>query len=231
MFGKIKRMGPPTAVMASASMITLLLIGGTYGSINYQAHAQQLSKPSPELTAQWWQYALSVPTFDDCSLGSFGDTLFLAGTTGGSAERECTVSQGQSILIPITNCIGVKSEETDTAQSLASGCAELIDQLKNAKLRIDGTFVRNLKTDFRVQESSFFTIVAADNNPFGATSQDLCNAESCQAVSDGIWVLVPSDYFTVGEHTISFVGKLHGHTSDGKIDFATKVTYHLTVVP
>ena len=34
-----------------------------------------------------------------------GDIFFLVGTLGGSAERECTISEGQDILIPIINRI------------------------------------------------------------------------------------------------------------------------------
>src|SRR5918992_3331538 len=49
----------------------------------------QITKPSSDLTTEWWQWIMSIPeeenpvtdkTGEDCSQGNFGDTFFLAGT-------------------------------------------------------------------------------------------------------------------------------------------------------
>jgi heme/copper-type cytochrome/quinol oxidase subunit 2 len=110
----------------------------------------QVTKPSSDLTAQWWQWILSIPadenpttdtTGEDCSQGDFGDTFFLAGTLGGKAERECTITEGQDILIPIVNTICIKTEEEETEESLLAICKDITDQAKNLQLIIDGKHV------------------------------------------------------------------------------------------
>ena len=71
-------------------------------------------------------------TGEDCSKGDFGDTFFLAGTFGGKAERECTITEGQDILIPIVNtiCATISGE---TVESLLAQCAEITEQTRNLK--------------------------------------------------------------------------------------------------
>jgi hypothetical protein len=240
-----KAMGMLVAVVVVASALSFAGIGGYH----YNAYAQdsgnnnnnnnnnldvQISKPSPELTAQWWQWIMSIPaddnpttdtTGEDCSQGDFGDTFFLAGTLGGKAERECTITEGQDILIPIVNTICIKTEEEETEESLLAICTDITDQTKNLKLRIDGQYVRNLES-YRVTNTEFFTIEAVENNIFQPLGLP---AGTYEAVADGYWVLIEG--LSAGEHTITVDGKQHGHTSAlGKWDFRTQVTYHLTVV-
>jgi hypothetical protein len=191
----------------------------------------QITEPTPELTAQWWQWLLSFPvdenpatdtTGEDCSKGDFGDTFFLAGTLGGKAERECTITEGQDILIPIvtTICATITGE---TAESLLAQCADFTEQTRNLKLIIDRNQVRNLE-DNRVTVESLFTISdLPENNLFGLPA-----GSSIDAVADGYWVLIEN--LSAGEHDITVVGKQHGHLSSGeKWDLKTDVTYHLSV--
>jgi hypothetical protein len=236
---KIRVSTATTVLMASA-----LLFAGVAGYYNngYNAYAQdssnnnsklldvQVTKPTPELTAQWWQWASSFPrdenpiadtTGEDCSKGDFGDIFFLAGSEGGKVERDCTVAEGQAILIPIVTALCFKSEPGDTQESLLALCTEIVNQQKNLKLIIDGNKVQNLES-YRVTNPSFFTVDFPENNIFEPTP-----AGSYDAVADGYWALIEG--LSVGEHDITVVGKLHGQSSFGKIDFRTQVTYHLTV--
>ena len=238
----IKKIDVSTAI--AVLMASALLFAGVVGYYNngYNAYAQdsssnnskllddvQVTKPSPQLTARWWQWALSFPvdenpitdtTGEQCSKGDLGDIFFLAGSAGGKVERECTISEGQAILIPIVNAVCVKTEEEETEESLLAQCREFIDQQKNLKLIIDGEKVRNLES-YRVTNPSFFTVELPENNLFGAP------AGSYDAVADGYWALIEG--LSAGEHTITVVGKLHGETSFGKVDFKVEATYHLTV--
>jgi hypothetical protein len=76
--------------MAIAAGILLLATGA---SAQTQAYKQ--------LSAQWWQWALSIPvdsnpladpTKNDCMVGQGGSDWFLAGVFGGSsATRACTI--------------------------------------------------------------------------------------------------------------------------------------------
>ena len=63
------------------------------------------------LSAQWWQWALSIPssqnplldtTGENCMLGQRGSTWFLAGLFGGGAPviRTCTVPDNVNLFFP-----------------------------------------------------------------------------------------------------------------------------------
>jgi hypothetical protein len=242
MSASIKKIGVPTAT--TVLMASALLFAGVAGYYNngYNAYAQdssnnnskilddvQITKPSPELTKAWWQWVSPYPrdenpladtTGEDCSKGNQGDIFFLAGSEGGKVERDCTVSEGQAILIPIVTLLCF-SDEGQTQESLLAQCTEIINQQKNLELIIDGNKVRNLES-YRVTNPSFFTVHFPENNIFEPTP-----AGDYPAVADGYWVLIQG--LSAGEHDITVVGKLHGQTSFGKIDFRTQVTYHLTV--
>jgi hypothetical protein len=152
----------------------------------------------------------------------------LVGTLGGSAERECTISEGQEILIPIINTICLDKpgflEEPRNFQPPIGGpgsCQETvessIDQASGLELTIDGVSIENLE-EFRVQ-SNPFPSKAQEDNLLGALFG--VPPGTYPGISDGIWVVVES--LPAGEHTIHFAGQ----TPDvGAVD----VTYHLTVV-
>jgi hypothetical protein len=148
------------------------------------------------------------------------DVFFLAGTAGGKVERECTISEGQAILIPIVNVINIKTLEEETEELLFAQAEEILAQNRNLKLIIDGERIRDLES-YKVANPTFFTVELPENNLFGISSG------SYEAVEVGYWVLIEG--LSAGEHTITVDGKSHGQTSLGKIDFRTQVTYHLTV--
>src|SRR5919108_3069686 len=107
-----KRTTATTIGVVMAISVSLLALG----PINFvpqaaQAQEQQqdisVKEPTRKLTVQWWQWVLSIPSEDNplldttgekCQAGDMGDIFFLVGTFGGSAERECTISEGQEIL-------------------------------------------------------------------------------------------------------------------------------------
>src|SRR4051812_24180263 len=71
-----------------------------------QSHA--FGKSLGEWGAAWWQWAFSFPadrspvTDPDgrfCAEGQSGKVWFLAGTTGGTATRTCTIPTGTPVLI------------------------------------------------------------------------------------------------------------------------------------
>src|SRR5687768_8585750 len=106
-------MGVLVAIVLVVSALSFAGIGGYDNSAYAQDNSNnnnnnnnnldvQITEPTPELTVQWWQWILSYPvdenpgtdtTGEDCSKGDFGDTFFLAGTFGGKAERECTITE------------------------------------------------------------------------------------------------------------------------------------------
>ena len=233
-----------TGVLVSAVVVMSALSFTGIGDY-YNAYAQdnrnnnnnnnnldvQITEPTPELTVQWWQWIMSFPvdenpgtdtTGEDCSKGDFGDTFFLAGIFGGKAERECRITEGQDILIPIVNtiCATISGE---TVESLLAQCAEITEQTRNLKLIIDRNQVRNLE-DNRVTVESLFTVSdLPENNLFGLSA-----GSSVDAVADGYWVLLEG--LSAGEHDITIFGIQHGQLSSGdKWDVKSQVTYHLTI--
>ena len=156
-----------------------------------------------------------------------GDIFFLVGTLGGSAERECTISEGQDILIPIINRICIDNpgafeepRKFDPPIGRPGSCQEqvesFIDQASNLEVTIDGVSIENLQ-DFRVL-SYPFPLKVQEDNLFG----DLFEVPpgTYTGISDGYWIVVES--LPEGEHTIHFAGQAPDTTVD--------VTYHLTVV-
>src|SRR5688572_13524708 len=68
-----------------------------------------------KLSAQWWQWALSIPpstnplldqTGADCMVGQRGDLWFLAGGLfGGTFTRTCAVPEGVTLFFPAVNSV------------------------------------------------------------------------------------------------------------------------------
>jgi hypothetical protein len=221
----------------SSIPIAAILIIAPFISLTAIANAQEqqqdvtVTEPTKQLTARWWQWVLSIPTEDNplldttgekCQEGDMGDVFFLVGSTGGSVERECTISEGQDILFPIINIFcfdkpgGLFSPGVFDQPKGPGSCQEqaesVIDQASNLEVTIDGVSVENLQ-DFRVL-SNPFPVKLPEDNILGLPSGTYIG------ISDGYWVLVES--LPEGEHTIHFAGQVG--------DFTVDVTYHLTVV-
>jgi len=175
-----------------------------------------------EWIARWWQWVLSIPkdhnpvsdsTGKDCAVNQTGPVWFLAGTSGGSAERSCTIPAGKAIFFPITNDMAsfAKYPNLKTESELISNVKSDIDQVKSLELTVDGTKIEGLDK-YRVQ-SHVFDVAIAENNLFEI------KAGSTKAASDGYWIFL--EPLPKGEHTIHFHGIEH--------DFETEVNYRLTV--
>jgi hypothetical protein len=228
-----------TFVVAAILIIAPLL--SSVAIANAQEQEQEdisVEEPRKQLTSQWWQWVLSIPTEDNplldttgelCQQGDMGKVFFLVGTLGGSAERECTISEGQEILFPILNTICADkpggfgdpgdldapgppfSTPQGTPDSCQAKAESFIDQASNLELTINGMSIENPE-DFRVQ-SNPFPIRLPEDNLFGVPSGTYIG------ISDGYWAIVKS--LPQGEHTIEFGGQVDGFTVD--------VTYHLTI--
>jgi hypothetical protein len=231
----------------SAIFIATILIMAPLISLVPIANAQEqdvsVREPSRQLTSQWWQWVLSIPTEDnplldttgaECQQGDMGDVFFLVGTfsvsggSAGSAERECTISEGQDILIPIINAVcldlpgglnpdlpGVFQRPKGPGGSCQETNESFMDtvDLSSLELTIDGVSFGSLE-DFRVQ-SNPFPIRLPEDSIFGEGFP----SRPFIGISDGIWVIVEG--LPEGEHTIEFGGQADG--------FTVHVTYHLTV--
>jgi len=194
-----------------------------------------------QLSAQWWQWALSIPTSvnplldatgENCMVGQSGPTWFLAGTFGGgSATRSCTVPERTVLFFPIINSVSFNTPDVCgqghddiPVAALRAMSAALIDGATNVSVDVDGHATGH---PHRVQ-SRVFEIALPEDNVFDA----LCIGAGLGNVPAGIYSPAVDDGFyvrlnplTVGSHT------LHLHAENVSQGFSMDVTYHLTVVP
>jgi hypothetical protein len=181
-----------------------------------------------EWSAEWWQWALSIPaanspisdtTGANCTQRQSGPVFYLAGTSGGHAvTRKCTVPTGKALFFPILNalwgaavgdCVPTNSAVVCNIADLRKLAADSMDSV-TLNAVIDGEPVENLREQ-RVQ-SPVLTITLPDTAPYTPN------------VSDGYWLLLPP--LPAGKHTIYFKGVV----TDGPFKgFVVEVTYKLTV--
>jgi hypothetical protein len=110
-----------------SSALSVILGSLLLGPATTLAAPSQVKKPPPSLTALWWQTFLSIPAsanpLDRCDLGT-ADVVFLAGTTGGSATRSCTIPAGKSILVPVINVECSEAEGQGRTPAELRACAK-----------------------------------------------------------------------------------------------------------
>ena len=182
-----------------------------------------------EWSEKWWKWSLAIPedsnpisdkTGKNCAINQEGPVWFLAGTTGGSANRECTVPSGKSILI-----VPLNAECSYAEFPLAKSEKELLDCAREGQndahleVSIDGYKVQNL-SQYRVH-SGLFDVVLPERNIYGAPSGPT------QAVSDGWWII--SKPLTSGQHKVHFSGTVFDNPTTGTQGFSVETTYNLNI--
>jgi hypothetical protein len=150
---------------------------------------------------------------------------FLPGTTGGSAERTCTVPAGKAILASILNgeCSYADSPTTKTESDLRSCTLAADADVTNLKATIDGKDLKDVDK-YRIT-SHPFDVTLVGNNILGA------QAGPTKGISDGWWVFLNP---LPGKHEIHVIGVLVNPTVASTVTstnpcFISEETYHLTV--
>jgi len=190
-----------------------------------------------DLSAQWWQWAFSMPTtqhplFDSapCSAGQSGDVWFLGGSfTSSTLVRSCTVPAGKSLFVPVVNTewdnLGVVPRMSHAQLRTAAGT--FIDAATNLSATVDSTTIYpSPSSAYRVKAPTFRYTYAANSiwcffgfcPPASATGGAVNGA-----VADGIYVLV--EPLPVGTHI------LRTTVSVPDAGFSLDTTYNLTVTP
>ena len=185
-----------------------------------------------QLSAEWWQWVLSIPTSvnplldqtgGNCMIGQHGTTWFLAGAfTTGAVVRECDVPEGTTLFFPVINSINF-----DTPGQCGQGdplpvsfyrdlSEQFVNGATNLSVTVDGDTVRPLH---RTASPVFAVAVPADNLfsfclPAGIYSP---------AVDAGIYARL--NPLPIGPHTLQIQAENPG------AGFKLDVTYHLNVVP
>jgi hypothetical protein len=217
-----------SATILAPAIMTVLLAA--------PASAQQ---GMPDLSAEWWQWALSIPTAQNpqldptganCMIGQHGSVWFLAGVFGGgTASRNCTVPADTTLFFPVINSLQINTPNVcgqgpqnipvkDLRQFASAGLAGAIFSVE-----IDGKPYNNIS---RVQSSVFATALPADNvfnaPCIGAGLGSVPAGIYSPSVDDGFYVRLNPQFLQPGSHTV------HIHAAS---PFLIDVTYNLAVVP
>ena len=212
--------------------LALTLLGRSVSS-----RAQEESELLASTTAQWWQYALSIPTSvnplidttgADCMVGQRDPIWFLAGIfPGGTATRTCAVPAGEWLFFPVINSVQINAPgvrgQTDSLNvaQLRSLAAPLIDSATNMYVKVDGKSVKNL---IRIKSDLFATTFPVDNifnNPCGGPGT-VPDGIYSPSVDDGYYAILSPLH--AGRHMLH----IHAESSGG---FMLDVNYSLNVVP
>jgi hypothetical protein len=183
-----------------------------------------------EWSVKWWQWIESIPkehnpvsdsTGKNCAVNQNGPVWFLAGTSGGSAERSCTIPAGKDIFAPLINneCSYVENKNLKTESELRACAIAGNNGATGLTATIDGVAISNLNR-LRIA-SPLFNLTFAPGNGAGLPPS------STQSVSDGFWIFLKP--LSPGTHEIKFGGAVENFAEGSVNNFANHVTYHLMV--
>src|SRR5882672_533857 len=190
------------------------------------------------LAAQWWQWALSIPTtvnpLEDvnganCMVGQRGLVWFLAGAfNGGTVTRTCSVPDQATLFFPVINSINFNTPNvcgqgaaSISVSDLRAFSAGFISGGSKLSASVDSQPVSPLKHIKSVVFEVALPIDNVFNAPCGGPGTVPPNIYS-PAVDEGMYVLLKP--LKAGRHTI------HIHAENSSQGFVEDITYDLTVV-
>jgi hypothetical protein len=189
-----------------------------------------------QLSAMWWQWALSIPTSvnpqtdttgENAVVGQRGPIWFLAGIFGGvttTVTRTCSVPPGTALFFPVINGVGINAPvcggPPESVNDVRKDAAMGVDGAAKLSVTLDGVAI---KIPPRVQ-SKVFAVALPKENVFKNVLGFSCLLPGIYspAAGDGFYVLLGP--LSVGGHMLHFHAEQNGKLSQD-------VTYNLTVVP
>lgn len=194
------------------------------------------------LARRWLEWAMGLPfstgpvtdtTGEQCGLGQSGAVWMLAGTTGGSVTRSCTIPEHKAIYLPLVNHWMIPpAQYVDAPEELADFLAfaeyyfpAVRDATCSLTLRLDGEdlFASTEEMDAALWADVYdpFKITLDDDNYFGPSRP---GGTQPAALTAGHYALLTP--LSPGEHTLELGGAL----CDGdEVFFETSAVYHLHV--
>ena len=220
------------AVVGILMIMSSIIVFAHADSINpgvYPIDSKPFDISYAEWTARWFQWLISMPqqtnaaadpTGKFCAVNQNGPVWFLAGTTGGSAERTCTIPAGKAILFPVVNseCSYVENPSVKTEFDLISCAKQDNNRATNLQATIDGQKLQQLDR-YRVV-SPLVDVTFPDNNLFGTTPG------KSKMIVDGFYVFLQP--LSKGNHELHF-SSFTPPASPGGSNYVIDVTYHLKV--
>jgi hypothetical protein len=218
----------------SSTAIAQVSIGNTttIGTMEiYAPNSKPFNKTYGEWNQIWWEWAqmepiennpIHDPTGEKCAVNQVDPNVwFLAGSTGGRVERDCTIPASRAIFFPLLNTECSKAEDPsltteaalrDCARNNAPDRAQII-----LKASVDGQEIPDLQNYWT--ESSLYNYTLPENNIWGAPSGPT------QQVAAGYYLMLKP--LPPGIHIVHFSGA--NIDLAGTQTFATEVIYTLTV--
>ena len=223
--------------MRAKARVVLTILGMGLGSIIPNQMVFADAQSFKQLSAQWWQWALSIPTSinplldatgANCMVGQSGSVWFLAGTFNGRpATRACAVPADKVIYFPVINSVNINAPnvcgqgpDNVPVHELRAISAASIDAVTNLSVELDNQPIKNVH---RVH-SEVFEIALPEDNVFDAPCSGLGNVPAgvfSPGVDDGFYVRL--NPLPVGNYTLHVHAESPGNSQD--------TTYNLTVVP
>ena len=187
----------------------------------YKSDENPFGKSWEEWTTKWWQWFLSIPIEDHPAYDKTGEKAgvnqidpnvwFLAGTTGGRAERTITIPAGKAILFPVINVTTSYSENPSlkTQEEMTSFVNAHMANIAKKEASIDGEDLI-ISESYRIQSPSF-EFSFPPNNIYGA------NEGLTKGVGDGYWIFLKP--LPAGIHNI----RTSGACMSGRIKIDTNI--------
>lgn len=196
-----------------------------------------LVDPLARVGVIFWQWALSIPTSQNpildangstCMVGQRGSDWLLAGTSGGSALRRCSIPEGVSLVLPVANSVSFNSPnlcgspaQPQTVAELRVQSAAFIDGFTNVLVEVDG----QPYADIRRIKSPVFAVALPEENildqPCGVSG--FPGGVYSPSIDDGYYARLKP--LPVGSHIVHFQAQNPG------ANFNLDVRYLLEVVP
>ena len=195
------------------------------------AFAQPVGTPPtlPMLTAEWWQWALSIPTSvnplqdttgGDCMVGQRDVVWFLAGTfvtTPTLPNRNCSIPGNATLFFPIANSVNINvpficgQQESLSVASLRAMSKMFIDGVNIISVMVDNM---DVKSQLQRIRSEVFEVALPLDNLFNL----LCGSEIPPA---GIYSLLMMDTIYCFDLWLQAVTQLNSWSLWGTLFFKT----------
>jgi hypothetical protein len=224
---------------------TILTVAGceTVGPLVLQS-SEQTEHAYEVLTKEWTRWALGLPwstgpvtdpTGEACALGQGDGPWFLAGSSGGAVERECTIPADTPLFFPLMNLWLVPNpsqvDEPEEQEWIVGAVANYFawdrSTICDLTLRLDG---EDLLADTAERDAELYVGIL---EPFSIELHD-DNWGSGWGKPGGTydWVFTHGHYalfqpLAPGDHVLEFGGS--NCDGSGNVTFSTSAIYHLHV--
>ena len=148
---------------ANTRFAAILRIG--FGAYAYDADIHGICRLLEHLSAEWWQWALSIPTSvnpqldktgENAVVGQHGPVWFLAGVFGGGRPtRACSVPEGTALYFPVINSVNINTPNVCgqpsalSVKDLRALSAAFVDGATNLSVTVDLVAIRTCDASSR----------------------------------------------------------------------------------